>query len=218
MKLRALALPAVLCVGLVGMPTSGAAVGNDIVDPAGDAVGSQASLDITGVDFHMTSTTTRTVVPTRGKNGRKQVVTTVTPKDLVITLTLDGDAEVLPGTSYQIGAETPCGHLFAFSYFSALDGGTGHSLQFAACGEADPTDTADGEASVLLEPTVALSGKTITYTVPARELPSKIGMSSTFTELVAYTALTEPVVGYATADFVPESAIDFAVGDSARLG
>jgi hypothetical protein len=216
-KLRALALPAVLCVGLVGMPTSGAAVGNDIVDPAGDAVAAQASLDITGVDFHMTSTTTRTVVPTRGKNGRKQVVTTVTPKDLVVTMSLGAVPSVQPGVSYQVGAETECGHLFIYSYFSATDAGPTDVFQFSGCGGPDPTAT-DGEANLSLEPTVTVNGSTISWSVPAKALPKEISLASGWTELIAYTAVTEPVVGYATADFVPESAVDYATGDFAKLG
>ena len=217
MRLRALALPALLVVGLVGAPTSGAAVGNDIVDAPGDAIADQASLDITGVDFHMTSTSTTSMVPTRGNNGRKRPVTTVTPKDLVVTMTLAGAPEVTPGVSYQIGAETECGHLFVYSYFSAADGGPTDVFQFSGCGGADPAST-DGEANLSIEPTVAISGSTITWTVPARALPKSIGLSSTWTELTAYTAVTEPVIGYATADFVPESAVDYATGASARLG
>ncbi len=212
MKLRALALPAVLAVALVGATSSSAAPGNDIVDPKGDALGAQSAFDIVGVDFNMTTTTTKVVAVVKGK---KKTVTTVKPKDLVVTMELAATPNVAPGTSYQIGAETDCGHLFVYTYFSA--GAAENSFQFSGCGEPDPTST-DGVGNFSVEPVVAIKGNLLTFTVSAKALPKEISLKSTFTELIAYTAVTEPAVGYATADFVPESAIDYATGDFAKLG
>jgi hypothetical protein len=214
MRLRTALLPVALGALVLTGTSSTAAVGNDIVDAAGDAVTAQAGQDILGVDFHMTTTD---LVTTTVVKGKKKKVVTKTPKDLVVTMTLAGPPAIDPGISYQIGAETDCGHLFVYSYFSAVDAGPADSFQFSGCGGEDPAST-DGEANFTVDAPAKVSGNTLTYTVSAKALPKEISMKSVFTELIAYTAVTEPVVGYATADFVPESAIDFATGDSAALG
>lgn len=214
MTLRTVLLPLALGALVLSGGSSTAAVGNDIVDPSGDAVGGQAALDITGVDFHMTTTD---VVTTTVVKGKKKTVVTKKPKDLVVTMSLVGAPAVSPGISYQIGAETDCGHLFVYSYFSAEAAGPAHSFQFSLCGGEDPTST-DGEANFSVDPVVTVSGTKLVYTVSAKALPREISMKSVFTELLAYTAVTEPVIGYATADFVPESAVDYATGDMAKLG
>jgi hypothetical protein len=211
-KLRTVALPLALGALVLTGGSSSAKVGNDIVDAKGDALAGQAAFDIEGVDVHMTTTSTTTTTVVKGK---KKTVTTLKPKDLVVSMQLGATPAVQPGTSYQIGAETDCGHLFIFSYFGA--GAPENSFQFSGCGGEDPAST-DGEANFTIDPAVTVAGNTLTFTVPAKALPPEITIKDTFTELVAYTAVTEPVVGYATADFVPESAIDFASGDLAVLG
>jgi hypothetical protein len=214
MRLRSALVPLALGALVLTGTSSTAAVGNDIVDTAGDAMTAQAGQDILGVDFHMTTTD---VVTTTVVKGKKKKVVTKTPKDLVVTMTLAGPPAIDPGISYQIGAETDCGHLFVYSYFSALDAGPADSFQFSGCGGEDATQP-DGEANFTVDAPAVIKGNTITYTVSAKALPKEIGMKSVFTELLAYTAVTEPAVGYATADFVPESAIDYATGDAAVLG
>lgn len=213
MKLRIVALPAVLALALVGATSSSAAPGNDIVDAKGDAVGGQAAYDILGVDFNMTTTTTKTVQVVKGK---KQTITTVKPKNVVVTMQLAGAPSQQPGMSYQIGAETDCGHLYVFHY-EVPGAGPESRFYFTQCGEPDPTET-DGAGNFEVPTVAAFVGNTVTFTVSAKALPKEITAKSTFTELLAYTAPTEPVFGYSNADFVPETATDFATGDFAKLG
>lgn len=147
-------------------------------------------------------------------------MTTSTPKDLVVTLTTAGAPVVQPGTAFQIGADTPCGTFFLFSYFSAPDRGVAHSMQFANCGEPDPT----GNDGVSLEPVVKTTGNAISYTVPFRTLPKQIKLGSSFSALTAYTAVADPVVGFGPGDFSPNDAgteaasFDFAKGSSWKVG
>lgn len=214
-KLRLAAFVAATAALAAGMPNANA-VAPQIVDPVGDVKGAQAAYDIVGVTFDTTKVVSYTTV-------KKKKVKTVTLKDFTVTMTLAGDASVLPGTSYQvISDETPCGRLYAYTYFSALDGGPGNSLQFANCGP----ETPQGD-STLLEPTVTVKGKTITWSVPVKTLPAPIKAGSAFGSMFAYTAPTEPVVGYSAVDFLIEGgpqaaeagAFDFAATDKVyKLG
>ena len=189
--MRRLVLPAALLAIALAAANSSAAPPVDITDPSGDAVAGQAAYDVVSVDYAI-----------------------VKKKTLAVTMKLAGAPAVSPGTSYQLGAETGCGHLFVFSYYSA--GEVAHSWQFSGCGGADPT-AADGEANLTLEPDVVLGKDTITWSVPVKSMPAEVGLKAGFSELTAYTAVTEPAIGYTTADFVPESAIDYATGDRAKF-
>jgi hypothetical protein len=209
MKLRLAALVAATAALAAGMPNANA-VSPQISDPAGDVKGAQAAYDIVSVRFDTTKVVTSTVV-------KKKKVKVVTLKDFTITMTLAGDANVLPGTSYQVIADnTPCGTLYAFTYFSALDAGPGNSLQFGHCGEVTP----QGD-SALLDPTVTVAGKTITWSVPMKTLPPQVKAGSAISGMYAYTAPTEPVVGFSGVDFLsiagPEAAeaatFDYAATD-----
>jgi hypothetical protein len=214
-KLRLLALPAVLSVlALAGSGAHAAAPlppKPQIVDAAGDAVGSQAAYDVTGVTFEVTKKAQTSYKIVRGK---KVAVTTYVPKDFQVTMTLAGAAAVQPGVSYQIGAETPCGHMFIFAYvsvFSAPDADS--SVQTDECGPADPT----GNTSILIDHEFTTSGNKLIWKLPFKGLPAEIKLGSVFGTPIAYTAATEPVVGYSTADFVEQTAIDYATGTDFKL-
>ena len=218
MKLRLLALPAALsALALVGHGADAAVpapVKPQIVDPAGDAVGAQANYDVTGVTFEVTKTAVKS---TKVVKGKKVTTTTYTPKDFQVTMTLAGDAKVQPGVSYQIGVDTGCGHMFVFAYTSAgAAGGTDSSMQVSLCGADDPTDP-DGNAGVQLDHTFAAVGKTLVWTMPYKSVPKEMAIGTSWDAPVAYTALTEPAVGYTTADFVEQTAIDYATGDGFKL-
>lgn len=190
MKLRLAAAVAAAAALAAGMPNANA-IAPQITDPAGDVKGAQAAYDIVGVTFDTTKTKTTTVV-------KKKKVTTVTHKNFTITMTLAGNVDVKPGTSYQVIVEnTPCGQLYAFTYFSASAAGPGHSVQFANCGEATP----QGD-SLLLDPAVTINGKTITWSVPVKALLPSVKIGSAFSGMYGYTAPTEPVVGYSGVDFL----------------
>lgn len=213
MKLRLLALPAALAaLALVGTGADAAPapVKPQIVDAAGDAVGSQANYDITGVTFEVTKTAVKS---TKVVKGKKLTVTTYVPKDFQVTMTLAGPAKVQPGVSYQIGVDTGCGHSFIYAYTSVFEaGGTDSSVQFAECGTGGTSGTA-----LTLEHTLKADGNKIVWSLPYKVLPKEIGIGKSWDTPVAYTALTEPVIGYTTADFVEQTAIDYATGTGFKL-
>lgn len=217
MKLRLIALPAALAaLALVGSGAEAASapVKPQIVDAAGDAVGSQASYDITGVTFAVTKTAVKSIKVVKGK---KVTVTTYVPKDFQVTMALAGDAKVQPGVSYQIGVDTGCGHMFIYAYTSVFAaGGTDSSMQVGLCGPDDPTAT-DGNAGLTFDHTITATGKSIVWSMPYKTLPKEMAIGKGWDSPVAYTALTEPVIGYTTADFVEETAIDYATGDGFKL-
>ena len=211
MRRRLLAVPATLALLGLYSPAHAAAPAPakpQIVDPSGDAVGSQKNDDITGVTFEITKTAVQAVKKVRGK---KVTYTRYEPKDFKVTMTLAGTASVAPGVSYQIGVDTGCGHSYIYAYFSAPDAGPS-SLQFAECGTAGVNGT-----GLLVDHTFTPTGTTLVWTAPYNTMPKQLGVGSFWTAPVAYTAVTEPVVGYTTADFVPETAVDYAKGDDFKL-
>lgn len=214
MKLRLLALPAALSVvALVGNGAHAAAPlppKPQIVDAAGDAVGSQANYDITGVTFETTKVAEKS---TKVVKGKKITVTTYVPKDFQVTMALAGTAAVQPGVSYQIGVDTPCGHMFVFAYVSVFNApAADSSVQTAECGTGGTSGT-----SLLMDHTLTVAGNKIIWSLPLKSMPTQFKIGAAFTSPVAYTAATEPVVGYTTADFVPQTAIDYATGADFKL-
>lgn len=171
-----------------------------ITDPQGDVRG-QAAFDIVSVTMETTKTSTAKTAPL---------------KDFIVSIQLAAAPTVLPGTSYQVmGENAACGTFYAFVYFSALDGGQTSSMQFGNCG----TPNAAGQDNWLLEPAVKVDGNKIVFTVSAKTMPPQVKAGSPFNQLIAYTAPTEPVVGYSVVDFAPDDAVaeagsfDFAKSD-----
>jgi hypothetical protein len=214
MKVRLIALAAAAAVGLAAMPGANA-VPPQITDPTGDVKGAQAAYDITSVTFD----TIKVVSYKTVKAGKKKrVVAVYTPTDLTITMNLAGAPDVKPGTSYQIMAQdTPCGLLYAYTYFSARSGGRGDSMQFGNCGPSTPT----GDNFVLGagQFTVSMVGKSIVWRAPLKNLPPSVKVNSIFAGLSAYTAVTEPLFGYSGVDFAEDNtqaeafSLDFAASD-----
>lgn len=192
----------VFAAGLAGLLLAGSAAHGapapkpQIVDPAGDSrLG--ADTDLVSVAFSVV------------KKSRKL-------DQLLVTVTTAGPAALNPGSSYNIKGEVSgCGSFIAYSYWGAREAGASHQFNFIGCGpEADPT-TGDPEAN--LDPTATISGNTLTYALPFKDIPKEIKLKTRFSELVAWTAVTEPVVGYTPADFeqIGEAgATDWATGTS----
>lgn len=184
--------------------TASAAPTAVITDAKGDAKGAQAAYDIVSVTMETTKVS-------KAKNAPL--------KDFVVTMELAAAPDTKPGTAYQIfGTNAACGAFFAYVYWSALDAGPSSSLQFGDCGDGtDPTS----DNFLVESATVTTQGTKLVFKASAKALPSQIKAGSAFTELVAYTAPTEPVVGYSTYDVAVISGapiedaatIDFARGD-----
>lgn len=182
MRLRRSILAVAAAAALAAVNTSHAALAPQITDAKGDsAVG--AGNDILKVTF--------------GTVKVKKVI-----KEVTITMEPAAAPVINPGSSYQIGADLgACGTLYVFSYWSLADAGTGHSWQ-NGCMPPDETGATQGS----ITPKVTIKGNKITWSVPYKSLPKqmqKLGFK--FTGLKAYTAVTEPVVGYTPADFISAS-------------
>lgn len=221
MKVRLIALAAAAAVGLAAMPGAQAGLPPQITDATGDVKGAQAAYDITSVTFDTIKTVSYKTVKV-GKKTKKVAV--YTPTDFTITMNLAAAPDVKPGTSYQILAQdTPCGLLYAYTFFSAGAGGRGDSMQFGNCGPS----TATGDNFVLDDGqfTVSMVGKSVVWKAPMKYLPPSVKVNSIFAGLSAYTAITEPVFGYSGVDFADDStqaeaaSLDYAATDKVyKLG
>lgn len=171
--------------------TANAAPTAVITDAKGDAKGAQTTYDIVSVTMDTTRTSKAKTAPM---------------KDFTITIEVAGKPSVQPGTSYQIlGENAACGTFFAFSYYGVT--GPDNSVQFGTCGVPDET----GQDNFVIEPNVKVDGNKIIFTIPAKALPKEVKAGSLFSELTAYTAVTEPVFGYSPVDFAPNAAAADAV-------
>jgi hypothetical protein len=161
-----------------------------ISDATGDAKGNQPAYDLVSVSMETTRVST-------AKNAKL--------KDFRIVMQLAGTPEVQPGTSYQVvGEHAECGMFFAYVYWSAVETAPTTSVQFAQCGEPDEV----GQESYFVDTTARIEGSTIVFSMPATSLPPEVEAGSLFENLVAYTAVTEPSVGFSALDFAPDEADD----------
>ena len=178
---RRLAAALVAAAVLVTPELSSAATpAPQIKDAVGDAVGSQASVDIASVLFKTTGiTTTRKV-------GKKRK-TTYTPTKLVITETLAGAPSTQPGVRYRIEATIDgCGQLDIY-YTNAPDGPVGNV--WLDCPESDTL----GEGGTLIDMVPKVAGSTLTWELPLKTLPKEARVGSVVSEFRAFTDIGDPV-------------------------
>ncbi|MDQ1710791.1 MAG: hypothetical protein QOE45_241 [Frankiaceae bacterium] len=155
-----------------------------IVDPSGDAVGTQSSLDIVSVKFSTTGTTT--VI----KKGKKKI-TVYTPTKLVVTETLAAAPSTQAPTRYRIQAEIDgCGSLDLI-YANGADGPVG-SL-WLDCPEGDASDPLSG--GTLLDVTPKIKGNALTWEFSLKSLPKQVKVGSVISGFRAYTDAADPLTG-----------------------
>lgn len=176
--------PALAALGLAAIAlassASAAPVGPNTLtfsDPAGDAVPTDAGNDILSVTYTTTGVTT--------KVGKKS---TYTPKALVVTMKLAAAPSPVPGTLYEIDAETSgCGAL-ALYFTPGIDGSGG----YVSCGSApDATGSTSTSFSVVPE----VKGTSVTWTVPISELPKEMPVGSSISGFAAFSTQTDPATG-----------------------
>lgn len=178
-----------------------AAVTPQIVDPAGDSVGAQASMDIVSGLFSTSGT---------GK-GKAYV-----PKKLMVTMTLAGPPSSGPGLTYEIGAATStCGDV-VFTF----EPGTPYGAVTGLHGWADWGDCplADDSAVELLAPKVV--GSTITWSFGLKAVPKGLKIGTVFSDFVARVDPTNPVVPFPSNATATElGLVDKGIGDGTwKLG
>lgn len=193
---------AVVTAGAVFAPSSFAASGpNTLVvpDPKGDVVGA-------GADYDITSTSLTTVGKTETTTTRGRKVTTYTPKNLVVTLTLAEPPSTTAGSAYGVDLELDgCGYAnFSYTPGAALGDGS----IFTECGS--PEDET-GSTATLYDVPPKVKGSTITWTLSVRTPGFKPG--TRVSELHGFTTFNEPVFGILGPTAI-SSALAFDVVDS----
>lgn len=222
MKLRLLALPAVLSALALAAPSALAHDGHDnkaaqVKDAEGDARDKQGMHDITSASFVVTKTVSKS---TKVVKGKKVTVTTQTPKDLVVTLLLHDDATAVPGTYYEVGAETACGTFSVSLYNSPALGGDVEGGSFSECG---PDNTLAGVTinTFDLSPALTRAGNKLTWSIPFKTLPKQIVLGKSWGSPYAYISPADPVFGIDTNTFTSifgvDTTIDVATGADFKL-
>lgn len=178
----ALVVAGLAVVGLTLPASAGSAPAKLVVtDPAGDSHAAPFAAMTGGADELVKMTWTSTGKTTKRKVGKK-VVTTYTPKNLVVVLETAGDIDTGGATQYDIeGNSVGCGDFYLYvAPGSALEG------VFGSCADDDTVDF--GSA------TFAVAGKTITFTIPLGSVPG-LTAGKTVTGLNAYTGNVDPITG-----------------------
>ncbi len=175
--LRAALVATAAAAVLLGSSASAAAPAPSLTyqDPAGDSASVTGSADILAVSYSTSGT---------GK-GKAYVA-----KNLVVTMTLGAPPTSDGTTLYEVEATLPgCGS-FSMSYIpgARLGGVNG----FAQCGS-EPDET--GSTGTLFGFSAVVSGKTLTYRLPFKDLPGKLRVGDELYLLNAKTDLVEPVFG-----------------------
>ncbi len=184
----ALVVAAVAMVG-VGSNLASAAPTSvpQLTDPSGDARALGASYDIVAGLMTTTGTTTKKKV------GRK-VVTTYKPVNLVASLTLAGPPASTPGSTYNFSMNTTAcsGGSFSYSYTAGSLSPSIGDLFISGCGT---PGTGTGPAEFMKDVKAAISGNTITWTMPLADLGSDLPLSTVFSGFTAETDLNDPYFG-----------------------
>jgi hypothetical protein len=208
-----LALVAVLAALAAGAVPSSAAPTRkpQIVDPATDALGGQASTEIVSALW----TTTGDTVTTKYRGRTK---TAYTPRRLVVTLNLAGAPSTTAPFSYETSATVAgCGTIrFVYTPGTAYSQIVSNTFLWYDCGPTDPT-TGD---NLVLVPGVStkLGAKSITWEYPIKALPKEFfKVGAPFTEFRAAVDAVDPVLGLYGTNLVQP--IDEALGTGAwKLG
>ncbi|HEV2891367.1 MAG TPA: hypothetical protein VGX28_13425 [Frankiaceae bacterium] len=187
MRIRLLSVAAVAVLA-AALPAGAAAPKPQITDPAGDARTQAAGADIVSVLFGTTGTTT--------KVGRKSVYT---PSKLVVDVTYSAAPSTDPYVSHQVTFTAPgCGNV----YLEIYSGGT--------FGVADclPEDTS-------FDVSYKAAGNVLSISLPFNTIGKQyFKVGSSLTDLAAYTALADPVLGYESQELAgiaeADGSIDYA--------
>lgn len=180
MRIRLFAAAAVAVLA-AGIPAS-AAPAPQVTDPKGDARTQSAGADIVSVLFGTQGTTS--------KVGRKTVYT---PSKLVVTVTY----------AAAPSADPYVGHVLTF-----VDPGCGRVYLEVFAGDSTWGDAACLGEGVTLGVIHKVSGNSIVYTVPLNALgKGNLKVGSALTNLTAYTAVADPVLGIETQELAGESPV-----------
>jgi hypothetical protein len=181
-----LLVPALAAAALLAAPAfagTAPAPAAQIVDPSGDAVGSQTAMDIVSVRFSTTGTTTVKTV------GKKKI-TTYTPTKLVVTETLAAAPSATQSVRYRIQANIDgCGS-FDLLYVNAASGPDGSLFLSCPDGGSDPT-----AGGTLITTTPKIAGNVLEWSFSLKALPAEIKVGSVVSGFTAYTDLADPVFG-----------------------
>lgn len=205
MRTRPVVLAALAAaVALSAVPSSAAPNKKpQIVDPAGDALGAQATTEIVSALWTTSGDTVTSKV--RGKK-----VTTYTPRRLVVTLNLAGAPTTSGPFSYETSAQVAgCGEIrFVYTPGTAYSQIVSDTFLWYDCGPTDPT-TGD---NLVLVPGIStkIGAKSITWEYPIKALPKMFKPGVAFSDFRAAVDIVEPVVGLYGTNFVQP--IDVATG------
>ena len=160
-------LIAIVIAACAAVP-AGAAPAPQITDPAGDARVPVTGMDIVSATFSTAGTTAKV----RGKS-------VYTPTKLVVAVTYSGDVTTDPYATHAVVFNAPtCSEIYLQVYSGGTYGATGCS-------------------SATFEFTSAVSGHTLTFTVPFATIGKQyLKPGTTLTDLVVYSAASEPLFGY----------------------
>ena len=170
MRTRIFVLTPLVAVTLATAAAAAPAPAPQVKDPAGDAIGMQASTDIVSVLY-----------ATEGKSGK--------PTKLSITMTLAGPVRTDPGLTYEAEATTDtCGDVTV-----TAEPGTPYESVTGMNGWVDWGDCSVGDSSVALL-AAKIKDKTITWTFGIKGSPLKLG--TVFQDFRARVDPTNPVVPF----------------------
>lgn len=178
MRTRLLAVAAVAALG-AALPVS-AAPAPQITDPTGDALTQEASADIVSALFRTEGSTT--------KVGRKSVYT---PSKLLVDVTYAAAPSTDPHVAHVLTFNAPgCGVVYL------------EVFMLGTWGVADCLPDTDFEVSY------KINGNTLTYTLPFTVVGKQyFKPGSSLTDLVAYTAASEPTVGVESVEVVSSAPV-----------
>ena len=190
MRTRLLAVAAVAALGAT-LPAS-AAPAPQITDPAGDAVTKEAGADIVSALFRTEGTS--------AKVGRKTVYT---PTKLAVDVTYAAAPSTDPHVAHVVSFTAPgCGNVYLEVY----------ALGTYGVADCSPPDTS-------FDVTYKITGNVISYSLPFTVLGKQFFKpGSSLTDLVAYTAASDPTRGIESYEMVAiapvappvDGSIDFA--------
>ena len=180
-----LALVAVGCAAVaLAAPSSAASAPAKVAfsDPAGDALATQKTYDITDVLVTSTGTTST-------KKVGKKTVTTYTPKAILVKLTVAGSFATTAGANYEVDLDVAgCG----YANFTYTPGAISEGGLFTECGS--PADET-GSTSTLYDAPPTVSGKTVTWQLPLSALSKEFKPGVLLSDIRALAAQNDPVFG-----------------------
>lgn len=168
MRTRLLAAAVLACAAAVALPAHAAAPKPQITDPAGDNRVPNAGLDIVSATFSTSGTTAKV----RGKQ-------VYTPTRLVVSVAYAGAVATDPYATHQVTFRSPaCGEV----YLELYAGGP--------YGDAECVSGGFDFAAVA-------QGNVLTFTVPFSAIGKQyFKTGAALTDLVVYTAVGDPLLGY----------------------